>query len=117
MSERRSAAVAELGVPVALSVDLPKKRTFMTTKADGVGLLLTRDRNGVVHAFRNQCLHRDRPVIDGCGRSSKVTCGKHGWKYDLEGKLLSKKSKASKKALPPLVVTEHDGWIWVSLGG
>ena len=101
-------------VAVALSADLPKRRTFLTTTVDGVAVLVTRDRHGLVHAFRNECLHRDRPVIEGCGRSSDLTCSRHGWKYDLEGRLLGRSAGTGDRRLPLLAASEHDGRIWVS---
>lgn len=101
------------GVRVALSAELPRARSFVTKKVDGQGVLLTRDRNGVVHAFRNECLHRSAALTKGCGRVRKLTCRKHGWKYDLEGNLLDKVGTAGARRLPRLTVVERDGQIWV----
>jgi phenylpropionate dioxygenase-like ring-hydroxylating dioxygenase large terminal subunit len=62
------------------------------------------------------CLHREGPVLSGCGRGRKLICGKHGWRYDLEGNLLGNKAERGQTKLAALMATERDGQIWVSLG-
>jgi glycine betaine catabolism A len=59
-------------------------------QAAGVGsVLLTRDDDGVLHAFANTCRHRGHELLP-CGGSashSVIICPYHAWTYDLNGGL------------------------------
>jgi phenylpropionate dioxygenase-like ring-hydroxylating dioxygenase large terminal subunit len=74
---------------VGFSSQIPNPGDFLTHDRAGVPLLLTRDREGVLHAFLNVCRHRGLKVAEpacGSGRANFV-CRYHGWSYDLDGKL------------------------------
>ena len=38
-------------------------------------------------AYRNACLHRARQLREGPGSSATITCGFHGWSWNLDGSL------------------------------
>ncbi len=50
-------------------------------------VLVTRDKAGVLHAFRNLCRHRGVEVATGQGSAKQFTCPYHAWVYDLDGHL------------------------------
>lgn len=50
-------------------------------------VVLTRDREGALHAFLNVCRHRGARLVDGCERRSTIQCPYHAWTYDLDGRL------------------------------
>jgi phenylpropionate dioxygenase-like ring-hydroxylating dioxygenase large terminal subunit len=53
------------------------------------GVLLTRDDDGVLHAFANTCRHRGHELLP-CGTAAQrnsVICPYHSWTYDLNGEL------------------------------
>lgn len=67
--------------------ELPEPGTYTASRAGDVPLLLTRDRNGELHAFVNVCRHRGAVLVDGPGRRETVQCPYHAWTYDLDGTL------------------------------
>ncbi len=60
---------------------------WMATVAGHVPVVVTRDRDGVLHAFLNACRHRGAPVAAGSGSSRLLTCPYHAWSYRLDGTL------------------------------
>jgi len=53
------------------------------------GVLLTRDDDGVLHAFANTCRHRGHELLP-CGAAasqSVIICPYHAWTYSLKGQL------------------------------
>ena len=53
-----------------------------------VSILVTRAKDGRLHAFHNSCAHRcSRLVFNEGGRSKMITCPFHGWAYHLDGRL------------------------------
>jgi phenylpropionate dioxygenase-like ring-hydroxylating dioxygenase large terminal subunit len=52
-------------------------------------IVMTRDRDGVVHLLMNRCAHRGNLVCeDAVGNSSSFRCPYHGWTYRNTGDLL-----------------------------
>ncbi len=51
-------------------------------------VILSRDKTGQVHAFRNSCRHRGMKVCHyESGNTSLFTCPYHSWTYTTDGKL------------------------------
>lgn len=83
--------------------------------------VVTRDRQGQLHAFLNQCRHRGARLVKGDEKQLKAfVCPFHNWVYDLDGSLraitreedfpgIDKREYGLKK----LPVTEAGGLIWV----
>ncbi len=61
--------------------------SFLATDAGGVPILVTRDREGALHAFLNVCRHRGAVLTDGCGTRATIQCHYHAWTYELDGSL------------------------------
>jgi Rieske 2Fe-2S family protein len=58
----------------------------------GESVLLTRDRDGVLHGFYNVCRHRGAQLCRSGGAaaaSGPIRCPYHSWAYGLDGRLLS----------------------------
>jgi len=54
----------------------------------GYSVVITRDKDGVIHGFRNVCRHRGNVIEHRrAGKCSVFTCRFHGWSYDLKGNL------------------------------
>ena len=53
----------------------------------GEPLLVARDKEGQLNAFRNVCIHRGVEVASGQGNVKSFRCPYHAWVYDLDGKL------------------------------
>jgi phenylpropionate dioxygenase-like ring-hydroxylating dioxygenase large terminal subunit len=52
-------------------------------------VVMTRDRDGVIHILTNRCAHRGNMVCtDAKGNSSSFRCPYHGWTYRNDGSLI-----------------------------
>lgn len=112
------------GVPVTVSALLPKPGSALAHDGYGVPLLLTRDKEGKVHAFLNACMHKGSKLIEDCEphKAGKLTCPYHAWTFALDGRLVGvpreetlKNFDKSKRGLAELACREEGGLIWVML--
>ncbi len=98
-------------------------------RAEGTGagsVLLTRDDDGVLHAFANTCRHRGHELLP-CGVSASqavVICPYHGWTFGLDGHLRAAAGfknrtgfNASQWGLLELPAAEWHGLIFVDGSG
>ena len=113
-----------LPVPVTLSVMLAEPGMAMGHDGYGVPLVLTRDREGVAHAFLNACQHKGSKVVESCEpmRAGRLICPYHAWAYGLDGKLVGVPREEtfanldkSTRGLAELPCRESGGIIWVHL--
>ena len=88
----------------------------------GVPVLVTRDGDGELRAFLNACSHRGMALCDGSDRTRRLTCGYHGWTYDLAGRLVGVPQRdrfpgldPSTLGLAPLPVAIQAGLVVVGL--
>lgn len=111
-------------VPVTLSVMLPEPGSVLAHEGHGLPLLLTRDRDGVVHAFLNACQHKGSKLVEDCDphKAARLSCPYHAWTYALDGKLVGVPRAEtfagldkSSRGLAPLACRESGGLIWVCL--
>jgi phenylpropionate dioxygenase-like ring-hydroxylating dioxygenase large terminal subunit len=73
-----------------LPTDLPQPGSFLTEEVGGEPVLLVRGDDGRIRAFLNVCRHRSAVVASGAGRAPNgLVCPYHGWRYGLDGSLLS----------------------------
>ena len=70
----------------------------------GVPVLVTRDEDGEVRAFLNACTHRGMSLCDGADRGRRLTCGYHGWTYDLGGRLVGLPHRERFPGLDPAIM-------------
>jgi Rieske 2Fe-2S family protein len=69
--------------------DLPEPGSYLTTSAGTQPVLVVRDEDGEVRAFRNVCRHRGSRLLAGSGQCKKaIRCRYHGWTYRLDGSLI-----------------------------
>jgi benzoate/toluate 1,2-dioxygenase alpha subunit len=53
-------------------------------------VVLSRDQNGVLHLLYNRCPHKGAKLVpDRDGAQKEFRCCYHGWRFDLNGELLS----------------------------
>ena len=75
-------------IMVGFEVELPKAGAWMATSVGPWPILLTKDRDGAVHAFHNVCRHRGARICPpGKGVSPRLVCPYHRWTYELTGEL------------------------------
>jgi phenylpropionate dioxygenase-like ring-hydroxylating dioxygenase large terminal subunit len=77
---------------VGLSCELRDPGSFLSLNAGGVPIVVVRQPDGSVCAMINVCRHRGAPVVgDQRGEGmSGLSCPYHGWKYGLDGCLVSR---------------------------
>ncbi len=94
---------------------------FVTAELGGRPVVLTRDRNSSVHATLNVCAHRGATVEARPSGSARIlSCGFHGWPYELDGTLRAVSnaplfsSKPCERGLQRLACEERHGIVWVT---
>jgi phenylpropionate dioxygenase-like ring-hydroxylating dioxygenase large terminal subunit len=102
--------------------ELPDPGAYCTKTVLGRSILLTRTSDGTVKAFNNVCLHRQSPVVSGCGTAKRFSCPYHAWTYDNTGKLVGLPGRegfpdatVKSDSLTELPAAEFAGFLWVSL--
>jgi Rieske 2Fe-2S family protein len=69
--------------------DLAEPGTYLTTDVGDQPVLVVRDHDGEIRAFRNVCRHRGSRLLSGTGSCGKaIRCLYHGWTYRLDGELI-----------------------------
>ena len=61
--------------------------SFFASTAGQIPVVVTRAREGELHAFLNVCRHRGHVVASGQGKQAALQCPYHAWTYDLDGRL------------------------------
>ncbi len=72
---------------VAREEELPNAGDYMALRLLDEPVLLSRDKEGRLHAFANVCAHRGVEVAFGKGNTQMFSCPYHGWTYRLDGQL------------------------------
>lgn len=122
-SREKDALFKRYPISMGLSCTLPGPNTYRADDLAGVPVLLTRDSNGVAHAFLNVCRHRGARIAEGSGDcGAAMTCPYHGWGYRSDGTLAGIPDRRNfhgldveREALTPLPMVERDGMLWVGL--
>jgi anthranilate 1,2-dioxygenase large subunit len=74
---------------VALEAELPHPQDFKATFVGDTPVVVTRDKDGTLHAFVNRCAHRGALVCRELrGNRATHVCVYHQWSYDLKGNLI-----------------------------
>jgi len=106
------------------SASLAKSGDYLAREVYGMPILVVREKNGTVRAFKNACRHRGVQVAEGCGHTTSFVCPYHAWTYSLDGALRGvphehgfPELNKSERGLVPIVCEEENGLIFVCLGG
>lgn len=111
-------------VPVTLSSLVRDNNSIVPHDGYGVPMIITRDKDGQVHAFLNACMHKGSKVVEGCdARKAKLMiCPYHAWSYATDGRLVGVPREESiigldksQRGLKELACKEAAGIIWVML--
>jgi len=73
---------------LCMEAELPKPNSFRASNLGDMPVVVTRDADGVIHAFENRCAHRGSLLcLKARGEAREIVCVYHNWTYDLTGKL------------------------------
>lgn len=69
---------------------IPNAGDFFRIQLGDVPVIVTRDKDGQIHALVNVCRHRGAEVkLEASGNCNALTCHYHAWTYGLDGSLKS----------------------------
>lgn len=101
-----------------------KPGDYVTVSIMGYEIVLIKQNDGSIKAFRNVCRHRASQLLTGSGtcKGNCITCPYHSWTFEIDGKL----RKAPKfdeienfckddYSLYPVTLKEADGLLFVNL--
>ncbi len=95
---------------------------FMCVDLIAQPIVITRDREGELHALSRVCVHRGMPVVEGAGNANRLTCPYHKWVYELDGRLrgapmMEQVEDFDERScrLPALALEVWEGFIFVNL--
>jgi phenylpropionate dioxygenase-like ring-hydroxylating dioxygenase large terminal subunit len=113
-----------LPVPVTLSTMIAEPGSVLAHDGYGVPLIVTRDRDGKVHAFLNACQHKGSKVVESSDphKAARLVCPYHAWAYGLDGRLVAVPREETfanlckeSRGLVELPAREGGGLVWVHL--
>lgn len=107
---------------VGRSSGLANPGDYVTYDLAGQPIVVIRDREGLIRAFSNVCLHRMSTLLEGSGNARVIVCPYHAWTYGLDGTLrgapfMTQTTGFCKHdyALPAIRCEEWLGWIYITL--
>jgi Rieske 2Fe-2S family protein len=108
-------------IMVGFEIELPKPGSWMATSVGPWPVIVTRDRQGELHAFHNSCRHRgSRICAPGKGAAARLVCPYHRWAYELSGELahaarMPEDFDRSSHGLVPVHVASVGGVLYVCM--
>ncbi|NMO01728.1 aromatic ring-hydroxylating dioxygenase subunit alpha [Gordonia sp. TBRC 11910] len=73
---------------VAAEAEIPEEGDYLTVDVGAQSVIVLRDDDCEVRAFRNICRHRGARLLDaGCGSVGNIVCPYHQWTYGTDGSL------------------------------
>ena len=107
---------------VGRAVALSGAGDYVAAELAGQPIAVLRDRDGVLRALSNVCLHRMSTLLHGRGTTRAIVSPYHAWTYNLDGTLraapamtLNDGFRTSDYRLPELQCQEWLGWVFVTL--
>jgi nitrite reductase/ring-hydroxylating ferredoxin subunit len=68
--------------------NVPDPGDFVSTFTGEDPVAIVRQNDRTLRAMLNSCRHRGLQVCGPSGQAAQLTCGYHGWVYDLDGRLV-----------------------------
>ena len=95
---------------------------YITYELAGQPIFVIRDKDGVLRAMSNVCLHRMSTLLEGIGNKKAIVCPYHAWSYNLDGSLRGAPAMTLNEGfckdsyrLPEIRCEVWQGWIMVTL--
>src|SRR4051794_13040538 len=90
---------------LCLEAELPRPESYRRSNLGVMPVVVTRGKDGELHAFENRCAHRGSLlVLNESGDAKDIICVYHNWSYDLCGTLTGvafRKGVGGKGGMPP----------------
>lgn len=107
-------------IAVARSEQLVEPGSFVAATVAREPLVVTRGRDGALHALSNVCPHRGTLICEGSGTAPALQCPNHAWTFQHDGRLRAAPHMAagfdtSSICLPSFGVEEWNGFVMVHL--
>lgn len=103
------------------SYDIPAAGDIHVYRVAGKSVLLVRQQDGTIKAFRNSCLHRGMELCSQHTRQTQLRCPYHAFTWSLEGNLKWVPSRwdfpqieEAKLRLPQVRLEEWNGFVFVN---
>lgn len=113
---------------VAHESEIPQNGDYVVRQVLDNSFIISRDRDGVIHALFNMCLHRGMQVCRAeQGNASHFRCPYHGWSYRNDGKLVGLPfhkdayggeagfARKNEQLVPAAQIDTYNGLIFVNL--
>ena len=98
---------------LCLEAELESPNTYRRSSLGAMPVVVTRDKDGNLHAFENRCAHRGSLLLlNESGEARDIICVYHNWSYDLCGNLTGvafRKGLRGKGGMPPEARPETHG--------
>jgi Rieske 2Fe-2S family protein len=123
-SEERERIFAHRWLCVGREEEVAAPGSYIVRQVGDDGVVILRDRGGVVRAFHNVCRHRGSRLCDAPGGrlSETIQCPYHAWTWSLDGRLLAAPSADEiedfRKAdwpLAPVALERWEGFLFINL--
>lgn len=122
LAREREALFRAMPIPIAHASELSEPKKVLVRELDGVSLLLLRDSDGAVRAFKNACRHRGARLLREDAWAKAFVCPYHGWTYATDGSLIHiphqnafPSCDRDSRGLVPVNVEERHGIVWACL--
>ncbi|WP_083228813.1 aromatic ring-hydroxylating oxygenase subunit alpha [Bordetella sp. H567] len=108
--------------------EIPNKGDFVTNAIGGQPIIISRHKDGTVHAMHNRCGHRAATVCneERGNTGNSFRCGYHGWTFKTNGELLAAPLKNGypecydikdrQFGLMPIRIEKYRGFLFANLG-
>jgi len=107
---------------VGRTEEIPKAGDYLTYEIIDQPVFVIRQKDKSIAAFANVCAHRCAKLLNGKGRSTRISCPYHSWTYALDGQLIGApymdRTEGFDKAdyrLAPVRSEIWEGFIYVTL--
>jgi len=109
-------------IPFLPSGDLVANGQPQLVRLLGENLLAFRDSNGRVGLVDHACPHRGAPLLFARNEDCGLRCVYHGWKFDVEGRVVDTPAEPAQSRLKEVVriknylCRERNGFVWTYMG-
>src|SRR3954463_8399414 len=110
-------------VPVGMAEEIPEPDgTPLRARLLGEDLVVFRDSEGKVGVLGEYCPHRGASLVYGRNEEGGLRCLYHGWKFDVEGRILEMSSEPHATSFADRLrhvsypARESGGFVWVYMG-